>query len=35
MARFAAMPVCNPAVVQAYATDRYSAREIVGGFDIH
>ena len=35
MARFAAMPVRNKAIVQAYATGCYSMKEIAKAFDIH
>jgi hypothetical protein len=35
LARFAAMPVRNPAIVQAYATGCYSMKEIAQAFDIH
>ena len=35
LARFAAMPARNPAIVQAYATGCYSMKEIAEAFDIH
>ena len=35
LARFAAMPARNPALVQAYATGCYSIKEIEEAFDIH
>ena len=35
LARFAAMPARNPAIVQAYATGCYSMKEIARAFDIH
>ena len=35
LARFAAMPARNPAIVQAYATGSYSMKEIAVAFDIH
>ena len=35
MARFAAMPERNPAIVQAYATASSRMNEMVGDFDIH
>ena len=35
LTRFAAVPVRNPAIVQAYATGCYSMKEIAQAFDIH
>ncbi|NMM05800.1 transposase [Polaromonas sp.] len=35
LARFAAMPARNPAIVQAYATGCYSMKEIARAFNIH
>ena len=35
LARFVAMPVRNPAIVQAYATGCYSMKEIAQAFYIH
>ena len=35
LTRFVAMPARNPAIVQAYATDCYSMKEIAQAFDIH
>jgi putative transposase len=35
LARFVAMPIRNPAIVQAYATGCYSMKEIAEAFDIH
>ena len=35
LARFAAMPARNPAIVQAYDTGCYSMKEIAEAFDIH
>ena len=35
LARFAAMPMRNRAIVQAYAAGCYSMKEIAQAFDIH
>lgn len=35
LAQFAAMPARNSAIVQAYATGRYSMKEIAQAFDVH